>query len=711
MTITSPSSHPLPDQNRYSREVNTSRILVIDDDPTVLKTFEEALRVTFSSASDSIYDAEAHCDVFENEAIEVLYLSAPMRDGQCLIKAADDAASLALVFINSENISEENIGGCFRQMWDSIPHLWIVLYGKDRNHTRKFWDILVERRIQMVPLDEPIQVHKIQQMLTLFCHGASETKAIFNAIPDMLAIVDRNLHIVKSNCNLFNFESQGTLKHPPCNLILHTNACPCGSCILERVFRTGAVERLHEVRSHDGRVWEMVFSPIWKKDCVIEHILIHARDITQFKKTQHELEGYTEALESANKTMEQFFLAAEAATKAKSEFLANMSHEIRTPMTAILGFTDNLLAHDLTEPERIAAAETIRRNGEYLLAIINDILDLSKIEAGKLTLENIPCSLIPLVSDLYALLSGRSTERKLDFHLRAATAVPEAFPTDPTRLRQILMNLMGNAIKFTDAGYVSLTIGAERAKQSDSWELWFEVEDTGIGMSKEQMEKIFLPFSQADYSTSRRFGGTGLGLAICKRLADKLDGTLTVRSEVGKGSCFRLTLPVGSLDDAIWLTPKPEQLICSHRIESAAKTNHATANLPWRILLAEDSADNQRLFRFILEKAGATVTLVENGRLALQEALRAFRNDFSYDVILMDMQMPEMDGYEATHQLREAGYKGLIIALTAQAMTHDRDRCLEAGCNDYITKPIKRTEFLAALTKYLDPLPVHVAVD
>jgi signal transduction histidine kinase/ActR/RegA family two-component response regulator len=387
--------------------------------------------------------------------------------------------------------------------------------------------------------------------------------------------------------------------------------------------------------------------------------------------------------------VEHYRRRAEDSASYQRRFLANMSHEIRTPLTAILGFADEMLQGGDLERiprERLDAIDAIRRNGQHLATIVDDILDLSKIEAGALTIERIDFSPLAIAQEVDSALGSRARAKGLDLSVRTRGRIPEVMSGDPTRVRQVLFNLVGNAVKFTQAGQVE--IGVE-VVEPDRALLQFSVSDTGIGMSPGQLARIFEPFTQADASTTRQYGGTGLGLTICRRLADLMAGALTVESIQGRGTTFRFRLPLlpaqGTRDAA----------------PGAASGDAAEGGLRGRILLAEDSADNQRLIRRILERTGAEVEVVADGHQALVRALEAHRDGEPYDLILMDLQMPVLDGYAATHSLRKAGYTGPIVALTAHALAQDRADAVDVGCDDYLTKPIRRQELIARVARFL----------
>ena len=425
------------------------------------------------------------------------------------------------------------------------------------------------------------------------------------------------------------------------------------------------------------------------------------------KRPQRELEDH---LRNRNAELEKLVelrtaeaefarISAESANRTKSEFLANMSHEIRTPMTAIIGYADLMLDPTQRPSDRVDGIQVIRRNAEHLLCILNDILDLSKIEAGKLQVESIGCSPLALAREVRHLAQMNAMNKGLKLHVEPVFPLPKSIVCDPVRLRQILLNLVGNAVKFTEAGSVTIRISCTPDRPAC---LMFEVIDTGIGMTPEQLGTLFQPFTQADTSATRRFGGTGLGLTISRRLARMLGGDLVVTSRAGSGSTFTLTVNAGNLDGVSMLTGEADDAEDTRwQLNTETQTaNDANQPLRARILLAEDGSDNQRLIGFLLRRSGATVDIAGDGRSAVKMALGSMHGrrdgdpERPYDLILMDMQMPELDGYGAASLLRQKGYSGSIIALTAHAMAGDKEKCLAAGCDDYLTKPVDHARLI-----------------
>ena len=397
----------------------------------------------------------------------------------------------------------------------------------------------------------------------------------------------------------------------------------------------------------------------------------------------------TSQLEEANKELTIALEETEKADKAKSEFLANMSHEIRTPMNSVIGFSEVLAQEDLTNEQK-KYVDLIWKSGKNLMMIINDILDFSKIEAGKLEIDIVECNIHQILDDIDSMLRPAAQKKALEFQVLQSGQLPGQIRTDPSRLRQCLINLVNNAIKFTEKGHVYIKVSIENDCNSNAC-IRFDIEDTGIGIKSQDREKIFESFTQADGSTTRKYGGTGLGLSITRLLAGLLGGELTLTSEEDKGSVFSLVIPAGiDLTNQV-LSDKynvAEQKDSDEKIEQLTFSGH--------VLVAEDVETNQVLAKVLLNRMGLEVTISADGNEAVQKALAE-----KFDLILMDIQMPGMDGYEATKRLREQGIKTPIIALTAHAMKGDDKKCIQAGCNDYLAKPMNRYELIEKVSKYL----------
>lgn len=418
-------------------------------------------------------------------------------------------------------------------------------------------------------------------------------------------------------------------------------------------------------------------------------------DITERKEIEARL---TEAKEQAERMSleltetttlaNQMAARAEAANAAKSQFLANMTHEIRTPMNAILGFSDLLAEQQLTA-EQQEYVTLIRGSGRHLLDLIDDVLDLSKIEAGRLRVEMEDCRLTAALHCIEAMMRSLADQKGLELRMIVDPDVPDRIRTDCARLRQCLVNLIGNAIKFTPSGHVHVHVQVERSQGEPR--LRFDVEDTGIGIAPAKQEQIFEAFVQADGTTTRKYGGTGLGLTITRKLATLLGGTVSVKSELGRGSVFSLAIAAG-----LCASDCPPQDAPAEEPVAAGSPCGRDAKLSGRVLVAEDVKTNQILIRLMLQRLGLDATLVENGNEAIREATHG-----SYDLILMDIEMPEKNGYEATRELRSLGMTTPIIALTAHAMNEDRQNCLAAGCDDYLAKPIDRDQLFEILAKHL----------
>ena len=511
-------------------------------------------------------------------------------------------------------------------------------------------------------------------------HSVRENEAryrtLFEYAPDGIIIADLEGYYIDANpgiCQMLGYTRDELVGMHASNIVVETEIQNIDPAL--PVINSGSDDRREwQFRRKDGTTFAAEVLATRMPD---GNLMGMIRDITERKIAEKELHEMKAAAESAN--------------RAKSDFLANMSHEIRTPMTAIIGYAQILLDHEHEVSERQDFLQVIRRNGRHLLALINDVLDISKIEAGEMTVERMTCDVQQELSDLVAMMKPRAADQGLDFSVTFQTPIPRRIQSDPLRLRQILVNLLGNAIKFTATGVVRLRV---RCDSSGASVLQFDVEDTGVGLTQTQIERLFTPFMQADESTTRRFGGTGLGLTISRRLARMLGGDVVVQSEPGVGSVFTATIEAGPCSVEMW--HDAEEAITA---PPAPSEKLQEVGLQGRILVADDGRDNQRLISFLLRDAGAEVTIAQNGREAVDIASRQ-----PFDLILMDMQMPELDGYGATAELRRRGLTIPIVALTANAMSDDRSKCLASGCSDYVTKPIEKETFLPVIKRFLTPL-------
>jgi PAS domain S-box-containing protein len=514
---------------------------------------------------------------------------------------------------------------------------------------------------------------------------------IIKSMYDIMVVTDPDANILtvnKAACDLLEY-TELELIGKPIDMLFRTESVLTSTPIRAMLTTNTARDMEMAYKTRSGRIVYALVSASTMRDEAgrVLAIITVGKDITGRKQIEHDLY--------------EAKIAAEAASRAKSAFVANMSHEIRTPMTAILGYADLLSQPNQSTAQRENCVQTIRRNGQHLLSIINDILDVSKIEAGKMTLEKIATSPVQLVADVASLMRIRAKDKQLDFDVKYVGPVPETIQSDPTRLRQVLMNLIGNAIKFTRSGGVKLIVSMAEPRLGritpEPTMMRFDVVDTGVGLTAGQIETLFKPFVQADESTTRKYGGTGLGLTISKRLAEMLGGDIAVRSVPGSGSTFSVTIATGDLTGV--------RMIDLPQTESAAGETQdfwkGETKLAGQVLVAEDGPDNRVLVSFYLEHAGLEVTLVENGKLACDAALKAQADGRPFDLILMDMQMPEMDGYAATTLLRELKYTRPIVALTAHALGGDREKCLACGCDDFAVKPIDPARFMATIRKYV----------
>jgi PAS domain S-box-containing protein len=457
---------------------------------------------------------------------------------------------------------------------------------------------------------------------------------------------------------------------------LESDACPWHATLQDASPQRNIIVRL-EV---GGKLRSLLVncSPVLGAKGALQGVLISLDDVTELQAKEIELRIARDE--------------AQAANRAKSDFLANMSHEIRTPMNAILGFADLLRrGYHKNDGELRRHLNTIHSSGKHLLDLINDILDLAKVESGRLELERVPCSVHAVVREVVEILGLRAKEKNLWLRFECAGPVPETVSTDPTRVRQMITNLVGNALKFTETGGITVALGLDESGPAPLFAI--EVADTGIGIPAERLEAIFEPFTQAESSTTRRFGGTGLGLTISRKFARGLGGDIVARSVMGSGSVFRVTLDPGPLAGVRMLSPE--------EATTAAEGEALAAPAVWRfpparVLVVDDGDANRELIRLFLEPTGLRVTGAENGQVAVDLATRE-----PFDAILMDMEMPVMDGFTATRKLRELGVQLPIFALTANAMQGFERKVIAAGCTGYLTKPVDIDTLLLTLGELL----------
>jgi PAS domain S-box-containing protein len=556
--------------------------------------------------------------------------------------------------------------------------------------------------------------------------NATELRALFQAFPDLFLRLDRNGAVLdaqagQSSDSFLSAEkfAGGNLQDMlPLGVLEHVRSAQ------EKVRKTGAVEVVEfPIEDRLGQqTYEMRLLPLnWDEWIAI------VRNITTRKSNERRLKDVAQELEQKNQELETALAAAREATRTKSRFLANMSHEIRTPINGVLGMADFLLGTQL-DPEQREYAEAIQGSAGSLTSLINDILDFSSIEARTLRLERVVFSLPAAIELAASEFASEASVKGIDFASSIASSVPDAVVGDPARLRQVLANLLGNAVKFTERGHIELA--AELVSQTrDESKLRFTVSDTGIGIPASDRDRLFETFTQADDSNTRKYGGTGLGLAISKQLVELLGGEIGVDSEPGAGSRFWFTSSFGNAAKAEAVVPAEAQTRIRQALTPRVKAGQSqtatgqsqtgtaqaqtaaagarSSEAPresagrqsMRILLAEDNEINQRITLRLLQKLGLAADAVVNGR----EAVEALEKQ-KYDLVLMDCQMPDMDGFEATAVIRSREGKSrhqTICALTANAMAGDRERCLAAGMDDYISKPVGLEKLRDALVRWI----------
>lgn len=539
----------------------------------------------------------------------------------------------------------------------------------------------------------PVAFFSFRWFLTMVLKNIDPSQAVPRRVREALDILSEGLMIVGTNGRILLANDAMSEMHPTDHELIGTKATelrfvptqdresqsmPWTVALEERVTVESSMLCLEDAEGA-VRTFRVNCTPLIGNDGQHRGVMVTFDDVTMLEKNKRELKIAKDE--------------AEAANKAKSDFLANMSHEIRNPMNAIIGFTDILRrGFEDDEVTRREHLNTVHASGNHLLSLINDILDLSKIESGRMEMELCDCEPHRLMSEVVSVMKMKADESHLDLAWEIDGVIPDTIQSDPTRLRQILMNLVGNAVKFTEQGAVKISA----AYDSLSQQIHFSVVDTGIGMTKEQCAKIFEEFVQADSSVTRRFGGTGLGLAISKRLAEGLGGMITVESTPGEGTTFCCSISTGNVEHETLVNHDDAVRSLSADQQQSGNVAATIRFKPSRVLVTDDTPANRRLVALVLRKAGLLVDEAEHGKQALD---RVAEQD--YDLLLMDMQMPIMDGFTATRTLRSNGLTTPIFALTANVMQSDRERCEEAGCDDFLTKPIDIDELLAKLAEHL----------
>jgi PAS domain S-box-containing protein len=676
------------------------RILIIDDSERIHEDFRAILGHT---DGDTVALREAKTailgkapDVSEHVDFDLDFASQGRGGLEKVRQALREGRPYAMAFVDIRMPPGWDGIETIRRIWRAYPELEVVICTAYSDYK---WDDIVAKLGQtdrLLILKKPfdnVEVYQLASALTEKWNlaraaeaamEASEAKYqdLYDNAPDMFASIDaktgRILQCNRTLAVVTGYSKEAIIGRPIFDMY-HPDCMDKARETFASFVATGQVHDAElQLKKKDGRKIDVSLNVSPMRDDQ-GHVLVASlswRDITESKKAEQELRAAKEQ--------------AEEASRIKSQFLANMSHEIRTPMNSITGFSEMLAADGLNDEQK-QYIDLIRESGTNLLKIINDILDFSKIEADKLEADVVECALDPILADVDAMLRPQAERKKLKFGVSRSHLLPKRIRTDPARLRQCLINLVSNGIKFTGTGYVHINCLLEQSADNVPV-IRFNVEDTGIGIKPEDCERIFESFTQADGSTARKYGGTGLGLAITRQLAHLLGGSLTVSSEEGKGSTFCLVIPTG-LDST-----EPVDMNGDDVIESIGRRNESMTPPKYcgRVLVAEDVETNQVLARALLEQMGLDVTIAADGAEAVQKA-RA--RDF--DLIFMDIQMPEMDGYQATRAIREQGLKVPIIALTAHAIKGDEQKCIEAGCDDYLSKPIDRRRLFEKVQKYL----------
>ncbi len=687
-------------------DVYQSTILVVDDDPDIRHELASALvdqGYTVKTASNG--NEALLCVHLHTPDLILLNVSMPLMGGYevCrILKANTLTENIPIIFISGNDAIQDKLqafaigGSDYIIKPPQLPevfarvHLHLALRHLQTNLAQKNHELsqAVFDRIKML---------RDLQRTNLLLHAQKE------AAIDGIFAVDEQGRIASFNhrfCEMWNIsddllsgkavDSEFNYGSPLGTFLIKSVLPDVLANLLETTYDDPDVVRRGEIVYGD-RVFDYYTSPVSSEQNKFFGLIWCFRDISAKKQTELR---QMQLMEDLRKAKEE----AEEAVRTKAAFLAMMSHEIRTPINGVIGMTQLLAGTDVT-PEQAKFIRTIQVSGEMLLSVINDILDFSKIESGKLELENAPLDVRAVVRDIYDVQLAKAKEKKLKFEVGMNSHVPPFIIGDVTRIRQILLNLVSNALKFTDTGFVRIGVRlvADEAPIADRpFQLLFSVSDTGIGISDQQMQRLFQPFSQASVSTSRKYGGTGLGLVICKKLVETMGGNIQAESKADQGSIFSFTI-----------TTQIAKQHPTYTLQDALDKNNEVLGrlgdrLPLKILIAEDNLINQELAMAMLIKMGYQPDVVDNG-LAVLEALQVEH----YNLLLLDVQMPEMDGLETAdylvnhwHELHTGYERPTIIAMTASAMQGDREICLRAGMDDYISKPIMMDSLQRTIEKW-----------
>lgn len=665
-------------------------ILLVDDRPEGIVTLEAVLNSPEYNLIKASSGREALSHVLTYDfAVILMDVQMPEMDGfetATLIKQREKSKNIPIIFLTAINKADVyvnkgyTLGGVDYLFKPFDPHIlkakvavFVELYKKN---------ILLQEQGEVLRAIE--RRERLRTLTEIELEGRRRYQNLADAIPQIVFRTTQTGMVDYFNqfWHLYTAKSLTESVGEGWRNVMHPKDLP----IVDDNWKKATKDKTSfqcECRVRDGRSgeyrWHLLrVVPEFDKMAALAGWIGIATDIHDQKMNQQELILAKRMAESANET--------------KSRFLANMSHEIRTPLGAILGFSELLVDPKTSEAQKAESISVIRRNGEQLSKIIDEILDLSKVEAGKMEVEIADVSIVSLLNGVRTFMSLSAREKGLDLKFVVDGKIPSKIQSSATRLQQILVNVIGNGIKFSPKGELRVTVSHIAATKDSESLLHFRVKDSGPGLTLEQIQQLFQPFTQVDTSMTRKYGGTGLGLALSRRLARAMGGDIYVEeSRPGEGCEFQITVATGSLDGISFV----DTLDVKEAPAEFATKNRSEALKGVKVLLVEDSEDNQVMVSRFLNMEGAQVELANNGLEGVDKAIHG-----EHDVVLMDIQMPLMDGYSAITELRQKGYAKPIIALTAHGMVEDRMKCLKVGSNDHLTKPVNRKILINSVKQY-----------